>query len=256
MTFDLANIVLLVCAAALAGAVNAAAGGGSLISFPVLLLVGLPAISANVTNTVALCPGYLGGTVGFRPELVGQGPLMRRLTFVASGGAVAGVVLLQVSSPDTFRSVVPFLLLLACSLLVCQKPLAAWIFRHHVEGGRNRGLTAARDIGTFAGSAYGSYFGAALGVLMLAILGLLVDDTIQRLNALKSYLSLTVNVVAAVLFAIVAPVHWPAVAVMVPASLLGGRTGAAVARHIPAAWLRGGVAVIGITVAILLLVGV
>jgi uncharacterized membrane protein YfcA len=125
-----------------------------------------------------------------------------------------------------------------------------------VEDGRNGGLTAARDVGTFAASAYGSYFGAPLGVLMLAILGLLIDDTLQRLNALKSYLSLTVNLTGAVLFAIVAPVHWPAVAVMVPASLLGGRTGAIVARHISARWLRGGVAAIGVAVAILLLVGV
>jgi uncharacterized membrane protein YfcA len=121
MTFDLTNIALLVCAAALAGAVNAAGGGGSLISFPVLLLVGLPAISANVTNTVALCPGYLGGTIGYRQELDGQGPLMRRLTVVASAGAVAGVVLLQVSSRHLpHRGPVPAAD--RCLLLVCQKP--------------------------------------------------------------------------------------------------------------------------------------
>jgi uncharacterized membrane protein YfcA len=255
MAFDFTNIVLLIFAAALAGAVNAAAGGGSLISFPVLLLVGLPAISANVTNTVALCPGYLGGTVGYRDELQGQGGLMRPLTVVSAIGAVIGVVLLQVSSPDTFRSVVPFLLLIACSLLAFQKPLAAWIFSHHAEDGTGGRLSTARNAGTMAAAAYGSYFGAALGVLMLAILGLLVDDSLQRLNALKSYLSLVVNVIGAALFAIVAPVHWSAVAVMVPASLLGGRGGAVVARHIPAPWLRGGVATIGVIVAILLIVG-
>ncbi len=256
MSFDLVNIALLVCAAALAGAVNAAAGGGSLISFPVLLLVGLPALSANVTNTVALCPGYLGGTVGYRPELEGQGDLMRRLTVVSGAGAVAGVVLLQISSPDTFRSVVPLLLLPGCLLLVCQKPLAAWIFRHHRRGGSDGPVSAARDIGTLAAATYGAYFGAALWVLMLAILGLLVDDTLQRLNALKSYLSLVVNLIGAVLFAIVAPVHWLAVVVMLPASLLGGRGGAVVARHIPTPYLRGGVAAVGIAVAVLLLIGV
>ncbi|MHB1809394.1 MAG: sulfite exporter TauE/SafE family protein [Solirubrobacteraceae bacterium] len=253
MSLDAQDIMLLVAAALLAGAVNAAAGGGSLISFPMLLLIGLPALAANVTNTVALCPGYLGGTVGYRSLLDGQGRRMRRFGAISVVGAAAGVAVLELSSSSAFRLVVPFLLLLASTLLIGQRALARLVERHRAA--RVRELALGLDLAVFATAVYGAYFGAAMGVLVLAVFGVLMSETMQRLNALKSYVSLVVNVIAAILFAFVAPVHWEAVAVMMPASLIGGRGGAALARHVSAGALRAGAAAIGTVVAALLLAG-
>jgi uncharacterized membrane protein YfcA len=249
MTLDAVSAGLLVAAGFAAGTVNAAAGGGSLISFPVLLLAGLPALSANVTNTVALCPGYLGGVRGYRRELDGQGEQMRRLGAVACGGAVVGVWLLAVSSTDTFRAVVPFLLILACVMIAAQQRVAAWIHagrsRHRVR----RGL----DVAQFAAGAYGAYFGAGLGVMLLAIFGVLMSDSLQRLNALKAFIALLVNVIAAVLLILFAPVGWSEVLLVAPSSLVGGLAGARLARQVRVEVLRGLIVAVGLSVAVFLL---
>jgi uncharacterized protein len=245
VTLDALNVGLVVTAGFAAGTVNAAAGGGSLISFPVLLLAGLPALSANVTNTVALCPGYLGGVRGYRRELAGQEHRMRRLGAVGCGGAVAGVGLLAVSSTNTFRAVVPFLLLLACALIAVQQRLSTWIH----NGRRLRRVRRGLDVAQFAAGAYGAYFGAGLGVMLLAIFGVLISDSLQRLNALKAFIALVVNVIAAVMLVFLAPVGWSEVLLMAPSSLLGGFAGARLARHVRADILRGLSVVIGLGVA-------
>jgi uncharacterized protein len=252
VSLTLGHVLLLVAAAGLAGAVNAAAGGGSLVSFPALLVAGLPALSANVTNTVALCPGYLGGVSGFRADLAGQGPAMRALGGTSALGAGAGVALLEVSPAATFRAVVPFLLLLGCGLLALQSPIARALSR------RRGGSPPSRLpvlLATFAAGAYGAYFGAGLGVILLAALGVLISETFQRLNALKAYLSLVINLLAAVLFAVLLPVSWPAVLIMAPSGMLGGRLGASLARRIRPAVLRASVVAIGVGVAAALLAG-
>jgi uncharacterized membrane protein YfcA len=246
------HVLLLVAAGLLAGAVNAAAGGGSLITFPALLAAGLPALSANVTNTVALCPGYLGGVTGFRADLVGQRPRMRALGGSAAIGAVVGVVLLEVSPAATFRAVVPYLLLLGCLLLACQPPIARLVARRR---GQREPSPIPLGLATFAAGAYGAYFGAGLGVILLAVLGALIVDGLPRLNALKAYLTLVINVLAAALFVILAPVDWTGVLVMAPSTLVGGRVGASLARRIPPTPLRCGVVTIGIGVAVALLAG-
>jgi uncharacterized membrane protein YfcA len=252
VSLTLVHVLLLVGAGALAGAVNAAAGGGSLISFPVLLLTGLPALSANVTNTVALCPGYLGGVSGFRRDLAGQAQRMRTLGTVAGLGALVGVGLLEVSPAATFRAVVPFLLLLGCTLLAFQPPIARWVARRR---GQRAPSPAPLLVATFAAGSYGAYFGAGLGVILLAVLGVLIAETLARLNALKAYLTLVVNLLAAVLFALILPVSWTAVLIMAPSSLLGGRVGAILARRIPAPVLRASVVGIGGVVSVALLLG-
>ena len=119
-----AQLLLLAAAALVAGAVNAVAGGGSLLSFPALLAVGYPALTANVTNSVALTPGYLGGTVGYRRELAGQRPRILALGVTSAIGAVVGAFLLLISSPALFERIVPFLVLAACGLLIAQQPLS------------------------------------------------------------------------------------------------------------------------------------
>jgi uncharacterized membrane protein YfcA len=261
-TLDPAQIALLAGAGLLAGAVNAVAGGGSLLSFPALLAVGYPAITANVTNAVALTPGYFGGTLGYRRELGGQRGRVVALGATSAVGAVVGAYLLLISSAELFERVVPFLLFLACGLLAAQTRLAAVVQeRREVRaGGRPAGEPAAGDPRTvplfaaqFLAAAYGAYFGAGVGIMMLAILGIFLADTLQRLNALKGLLSLLVNAIAAVAFVLFAEVAWVAVAVMAVTSLLGGQAGVVLARRLNDRALRWLVIVFGVAVGMRLL---
>jgi uncharacterized membrane protein YfcA len=247
---DLDQIALLLVAGAAAGAINAAAGGGSLITFPALLAVGLPAISANVTNAVAQVPGYLGIVGGYRRELEGQAPRARRLAPVALAGSAVGVVALELSSEDTFRAIVPILILAACALLAAQPAIKRRLAERE-RGSRRHVLLL--DAGVVLSGAYGAYFGAAVGVMLLAVLGALVDDTLQRLNALNRLLVLLVNLLAAAAFTIIAPVDWVAVAVLAPATLAGGLAGAVLARRLSDPVLRAIVITFGVVAAIYLL---
>lgn len=249
------GIALLAVGATLAGAVNAVAGGGSLISFPALLAVGYPALTANITNTVALCPGYVGGTVGYRKELNGQRHRVIALSATSIAGALGGSFLLLVSSPELFERIVPWLILLACALLALQEQLGRLVRRRVGAVGHDDGWTRwAPLLGIqFVAAIYGAYFGAGLGIMMLAILGIFISDTLQRLNALKGVMSLVINVVGAVYFAIFAEVVWLAVAVMAVASLVGGRIGVALARRLDDRALRWLVVVFGVGVAVRLM---
>jgi uncharacterized membrane protein YfcA len=256
------QVLLLAAAALVAGAVNAVAGGGSLLSFPALLAVGYPALTANVTNSVALTPGYFGGTLGYRRELVGQRGRILALGATSMVGAVVGAALLLVSSAALFERIVPWLIFLACGLLAVQPRLARLVRerradsdgRPHPAGrtGPDR-HTAALFAAQFLAAAYGAYFGAGVGIMMLAILGIFVADTLQRLNALKGLLSLLVAVVAAIAFALLADVSWVAVGVMAAASLLGGQLGVILARRLNDRVLRWLVIAFGVAVGVRLL---
>jgi uncharacterized membrane protein YfcA len=249
------GIALLAAAAALAGAVNAVAGGGSLISFPALLVVGYPAVTANITNTVALCPGYLGGTIGYRRELEGQRGRAIALGLTSAVGAVAGSYLLLVSSPEVFERIVPFLILAACALLAAQAPLARMVRQRAAHGDPAAGWTSVLPLHAiqFVAALYGAYFGAGLGIMMLAVLGIFLVDTLQRLNALKGLMSLVINVVGALYFALFADVVWFAVAIMAVAALAGGRLGVALARRLNDRTLRWMVVAFGVVVAVRLM---
>ena len=240
-------------AAVAAGAVNALAGGGTLITFPVLLAVGLPAVAANVTNTVALCPGYLGATLAQRGDLAGQrGRMGIVLPAGALGGLVGGVLLLA-SGERTFRSLVPFLILLASGLLAVQEPVRAWLLRRLGQHSR-ASHEALAVLPVFAASVYGGYFGAGLSVIVLAALGLLVDDSLTRLNAAKQAVGFAANAAAAVLFVFSGQVHWTAGLVMAVAAVGGGALGGRVAGRVRPATLRAVVVTIGLLVGIAYLV--
>lgn len=237
--------VLLAAAGFAAGAVNAVAGGGSLISFPALLAVGFPPVTANVTNLVALLPGYAGGSVAYREDLRGQGGRVRVLGGLSAAGAGVGTALLLAGSEDVFEALAPWLILVACAALAA-RPLVA-------IGGHGRSavwLSALVGIGAI----YGGYFGAGLGIMLLAILGAFLPDDLQRLNALKGLLSLVVAVVSAIVVAAFGPVAWGAAAVMAAASLLGGTLGVGVARRLDERVLRWVIVVYGVGVAVVLLV--
>ena len=246
------DAVLLVAAGFLAGAVNAVAGGGSLLSFPALLAAGYPAVTANVTNTVALWPGYLSGIAGFRAELEGQAPRLRSGLVPAVLGAVVGVVLLLALPNDAFDAAVPWCVLFAAGLLAAQPRVSAWVRRRAAEGEERRSL--GLDVTLFLSAVYGAYFGGALGVVLLALLGVYLSDHLHRIIGLKNAFQFLINSVALVAFVAFAPVSWSAFAVVAPASLLGGFVGARVARRVPAAALRVTIVVVGTLVGIVLLV--
>jgi len=246
---DAGTVLLLAAAGFGAGAVNAVGGGGSLISFPALLAAGYPSVAANVTNSIALLPGYLGGSLAYRPELASQRARIRALAPTAVLGAAAGVALLLVSPASVFEAIVPWLILAACLLLALQPRAAAIAERH--QGGA--GSAVALHAGLFAATLYGGYFGAGLGIVTLALLGALLPDDLQRLNALKGLLSLLVAGVSAVGFATFGPVAWDAALIVGVACLPGGVAGVRVARRLPAPVLRAAVIAFGVAVAIVLL---
>src|SRR5262245_8589079 len=216
--------LLAALAAVAAGAVNALAGGGTLITFPMLTFLGIPAVAANVTNTVALCLGYFGGTLAQWDDLKTQ---VKRLWLIVPASIVGGVLggyLLLLTGEKLFRDLVPYLILLASGLLAIQDPVRARLVRrmgeHH--GTQLENLTWL-PVGL--ASIYGGYFGAGLSVIVLSALGLTLEDTLTRLNALKQAVAFSVNVAAAIFFLFSGQVVWSAVLVMMVGALMGGILG-------------------------------
>jgi len=243
-----AGFAILATVSMLAGALNAVAGGGTLLTFPTLVAIGLPPVSANVTNTVALVPGYVGGIAGYRSELHDQSANVRRLVPMAALGALIGAVTLLVTSARVFDVIVPILVAGASILLLVQPILQRRLRATHpvtgepMDGGHRR----VAMIGVFVASIYGGYFGGVLGVILLAALGITMLESLQRLNALKSVLQFVCNGVAVVVFAVFGPVQWWFVLVMAPMSLLGGWIGSRNARRLHPSVLRAVVGVYGL----------
>jgi uncharacterized membrane protein YfcA len=243
---DPASLAVVAVTGIGAGAINTIAGAGSLLTYPVLVAVGLPPLAANVTNDIGVVPGNISGAVGLRANLEGQRPLLRRLVPRVVVGSLVGAVLLLVAPASAFAWAAPPLLLVASALTLAQPALAR---RSPPGSSRRRPLHAAVD----AIAVYGGYFGTGIGLLFMATLGLFVDEDLHRLNAVKTILQLLANGLAGVLFALVAPVHWYAAAALAGGSLAGGQVGAWVAARIPAAPLRVVVAVIGLAAGLWLL---
>ncbi|GIU99923.1 MAG: UPF0721 transmembrane protein [Actinomycetota bacterium] len=236
-------------AAVAGGAVNALAGGGTLVTFPTLLAIGVPAVGANVTNTVALSPGYAGGTWGQRADLRGQAGRLRLLGPAAVLGGLVGGMLLLLTGEELFRELVPFLILGASALLAAQERIRAVVDRRLGErAGDPSELWAV--VPAFAASVYGGYFGAGLGVILLAVLGLVLEDSLTRINALKQALSFCVNVTAAVYFLFSGEVVWSVAAVMAVGAVAGGSLGGRLAGRMPAERLRRIVVAIGLVVGV------
>ncbi|MEO8840581.1 MAG: sulfite exporter TauE/SafE family protein [Kofleriaceae bacterium] len=235
---DPAHLALVGAAAAAGGAVNAIAGGGSLITFPALLACGVPAVVASATNTVAMCPGYLGATWAQRAQLAGQRKRSLRIVPAAALGGALGALLLLHTNAKIFDVVVPFLLLFAVLLLGFQDQLRARLYTI----ANNEALAA--PIAAVA-AIYGGYFGAGLGVIVLAALAIVIGDSLVRLNALKQLISLAVNVTAAIVFLLIADLDAVTVLVMACASLVGGVAGGAIASRVSAKLLRSLVLTIG-----------
>jgi len=246
---DVSAAAFLAGAGFLGGAINAIAGGGSLIVFPALVATGYGTLVANVTNSVALWPGFIGGVVGFRRELAGQRSRVIVLALAGAAGSAIGCTLLLSTPASAFDVIVPFLVLFA-SMLVALQPRIAMLLGQPSADHRDAGRILYPAV--LLGAVYGGYFGGALGVILLGTLALTLHDSLRRLNALKAVLSLVVSTVTVLAFGLFGPVDWTAVAVVAPASLLGGLAGARLARRLDDRVLRWCVVVFGITVAALL----
>ena len=234
-----------------AGFVNAIAGGGTLISFPLLTLIGVPAVRANATSSVALLPGYLGGSYAQRNDLSGLGRTMRPRLIASAVGGFTGAVLLRVTSEAAFRQVVPFLILAACLLLAAQDRLRQRLF---ADGDGHADHRVAQTAAVGFAAIYGGYFGAGLGIMFMAILGLFSTLAINRLNAVKQMLSVAASTASVAFLVFSGKVEWSLVAVMAPAALVGGSLGGRVASRIPPKKLRMVVITFGFAAAIVYLV--
>ncbi|MGD0656393.1 MAG: sulfite exporter TauE/SafE family protein [Thermoguttaceae bacterium] len=245
------DFVLVGFAAVAAGAINALAGGGTLITFPTLLAIGVPPIIANVTNTVALCPGFIGGILAQLKDLSGQ--RKRFWTFLGASaiGGVIGSILLLRTGERAFQALVPYLILLASCLIAVQGLLRLWLLRRSIrlEAKSKSEIWAVVLVGLAA--IYGGYFGVAMSVVVLTLLAWMINDNLTRLNAIKQTVAFGANGAAAVIFIFSGKVVWLIALVMAAGALIGGTLGGRLAGHIKPDTLRWTVVSIGIVLAII-----
>jgi uncharacterized membrane protein YfcA len=234
-----------------AGAINAVVGSGTLITFPTLLAFGYAPVLANVSNNVGLVPGSVAGAWAYRRELAGQRARVMRLAGASLTGGTIGAVALLVLPESAFDAIVPALIILACVLVVAQPWLSGRLAQreHALTHGGPPALVATGLAGV-----YGGYFGAAQGVLLMGVLGLLIDEDLQRLNAVKNVLTGLVNAVAAVVFIAVSDVAWGAAAMIAAGATIGGQVGGSYGRRLSPAVLRAVIVVVGTTAAVRLIV--
>ncbi|MFH8449484.1 sulfite exporter TauE/SafE family protein [Streptomyces fungicidicus] len=229
-----------------AGAMNAVVGSGTLITFPVLLATGLPPVTATVSNALGLIPGSVTGAIGYRRELAGQGRRVRKFAIGAALGGLCGATLLLALPARAFETIVPTLVGLAL-VLVAFQPLIAKKVRSRRAKGRSSRPDGGWPLsaGLALASVYGGYFAAAQGIIYISLMGLLLDEPLQRLNAVKNVLAAIVNTVAAAFFLFVADFDWTAVALIATGSALGGQIGAKTGRKFSPAVLRALIVTIG-----------
>lgn len=242
--------VLIALASVAAGAINALAGGGTLITFPALTAVGISPVSANVTNAVALSPGYLGATLAQKSMILDQRHRLWALIPSALGGLSGGLLLLN-TSERLFTELVPYLILLASLLLAVQEPLRRWLVARSQAHGATMTDERWAALPIFLGAVYGGYFGAGLSVIILAVLGLTLDDSLTRLNSLKQAVAFVANQMAATLFLFSGQVVWSAALMMAAGALVGGALGGRLAGRIRPVVLRWVVVTIGVSISII-----
>ncbi len=240
---DVLHILAVVVAGFGAGLINTLVGSGSLITYPVMVLFGVPPVTANIANTVGLVPGSLAGSWGYRRELARLRPLLLRLGAASVIGALIGAFLLTRLPSSTFSYVVPFLILFAALLVAFQPRIAAAM--KPVEGTRWRPLLVV----VFLAGIYGGYFSAAQGIILLGVLGLYLSADLQEQNALKNLLQTLVNVVAAVFFVASGRIAWGYAGCVAVGSVIGALVGAWLARRLPAKFFRVFIVVFGLAMA-------
>jgi uncharacterized membrane protein YfcA len=237
------QIALVGIAAFCAGAMNSVAGGGTFLSFPALLAVGVPPVVANASNSVALWPASLSGAWAYRKELARYQRYLIPMGLVSLVGGIGGGLLLLATRDATFSRLIPWLLLFATVLFACSGRLSALLRRGRtVRPGNSAGSLAGQAVV----SVYGGFFGAGMGILMLASLALAGHDDVHEINAIKNLLSAIIYSVTVLTFVLAGAVSWPYTLVMLATATLGGYWGASVARKIPALWLRRFIITVGL----------
>lgn len=254
---SLTQLLLVVASALVGGAMNSIAGGGTLLTFPALVALGIPPISANATSTVALWPGALGSMWGYRNELSGAREWAIGFALPSLLGGAAGAWLLLQTPAARFSAIVPWLVLGATALFMAQRPVMRRLGAGRAEGPSDAALTSRWPpkamLGyQFAVAVYGGYFGAGVGILMLAALGFMGLRNIHRMNGLKNWGGLCMNAVAAAMFVFSDLVNWPVALAMAAGATAGGYIGSRSAQRVPQDVVRGAVVAIGLVSGLLL----
>lgn len=250
---SLTNIVAMIAAAFAAGMINSIAGGGTLITFPVLIWLGLDPKVANATSTVALWPGLFGGLFGYRRELENSSDILLRLGITSViGGALGAWLLIWTPSP-TFARLVPFLILFATILFMAQGSINRRLRLQPIDAKPKVSWWLGAIVFQFFSSIYGGYFGAGNGILMLAAMGLLGLHDINRANGIKNFLGICINCIAVLSFALSNLVVWSDALLMAGAALLGGYFGAKIAVRIGQLAIRRAIVVIGLVITVAML---
>jgi uncharacterized membrane protein YfcA len=250
------ELLALLGAGAAAGLINTVVGSGTLITFPTLLVLGVPPVIANVSNSVGLTPGSLSGAIATRPELAGQRGRVVRLGLASLVGGIAGAWLLLRLPSAAFDAIVPVLIGLGCVLVVLQPRLTRRLAARRERLGVGAGLPHGSVwlwLTVLLTGVYGGYFGAAQGVLLIAVLGIGLAESLPRVNALKNVLALIVNAIAGVVFVLVAEVNWPAAGAIAAGSVLGAQVGGRVGRRLPPLVYRVIIVVVGVVAIVSLL---
>jgi uncharacterized membrane protein YfcA len=242
------EIAAVLLAGVAAGTINTVVGSGTLVTFPTLLAIGVPPVTANVSNTLGLVPGSLSGAIGYRRELEGQRSRLLRLGTGSVLGGIVGALLLLVLPAEAFHAIVPVLIGLGCVLVILQPAISRRVAARAEARGVERPEHGALWVWllVFAAGVYGGYFGAAQGVLLMAILGVGLTESMQRNNATKNVLALLVNLVAAIVFVLVAHIDWAVAGLIALGSVIGGQIGATVGRRLPSWALRAFIVVVGV----------
>ncbi len=250
-SFTLSSACIVALAGVVAGTINAVVGSGTLLSYPVLLAVGLPAIPANATNTVGLFFGSVSATASYRSLLAGRWHRLRWGLAAATIGGTCGALLVLSLPPRVFSAVIPWLILFAAGLVAVQTHFTRWVRRRWPQAHENSGTLAVATLPT---GIYGGYFGAGQGVILMALLGLTYDSDVQRANGAKNLLAAAANGAAAVVFAFSGRVNWWVAPILAVAAVVGGQVGGRTARRLSPAVLRGVVVFVGVIASISLLV--
>ncbi|MEU6487096.1 sulfite exporter TauE/SafE family protein [Streptomyces sp. NPDC046887] len=230
-----------------AGTINTIVGSGTLITFPVLLATGLPPVTATVSNALGLIPGSISGAIGYRAELTGQRRRILRLGIAAAIGGLCGAILLLLLPSTAFETIVPVLVALALVLVILQPRISRAVQRRRERENTETSPTGGPllFVALLLASVYGGYFTAAQGIIYLSLMGMLLNDTIQRLNAVKNVLAAIVNSIAALFFLFVAHFDWTAVLLIAVGSTIGGQIGAKAGRRLPPTVLRIVILIVG-----------
>ncbi len=239
----------VVLAGVWAGAINTLVGSGTLVTFPVLLAMGTPAVTANISNSIGLVAGGISGTIGYLPELKGMGRRVLQLVPMSVLGATTGALLLLWLPPEAFEAVVPVLITLGIALVVLGPRLQAWTRARHEDGGSMPvGHLVALMAGVLFAGVYGGYFGAAQGVILIGLLSALSTEPLQTLNGLKNVLGTIVNIVGSLVFIITAPqlIDWRIAGLVAVGAVIGGILGARYGRRLPPNALRAVIVVVGV----------